>query len=353
MKMIIGTCGFSWSGSSAAADFLAEFDENLVYNDDEFIIAFFPDGIEDLDFNLNYKCAKFISSTVAIPRFKRVAHDLLFKPTNGQIDRITESYLDSLIQVKWLGKGQGQSLLHNRFVYENIAQKLTLRLLNRIPESFARKIKFYPLGDMMYSICPDSFVEKTQDYTDEILRAIGLDLSKNIVLDQPFAGNNPINSMKYYRDSRCIIVDRDPRDLYMLAKEYFPRRSYQVPHDNVDDFINYFYHMHKNLDKICRNKNVLYIKFEDLVYDYDNTGRNIIDFLGLGEHKNRKKYFKPERSMANTRLFKKCRKYDADIKEIEIKLSEFLFNFEKYGEQHAVGEMFDENPPIDWKKQHK
>lgn len=110
------------------------------------------------------------------------------------------------------------------------------------------------------------------------------------------------------------------------------------------------YHMHKNLDRIVHDKNVLYLKFEDLVYDYDNTGREIINFLGLSENKNKKKYFKPERSMANTQLFKKCRKYDADIREIEIKLSDFLFHFEKYGEQHAVGKKFDENPPIKWRK---
>ena len=47
--MIIGTCGFSWSGSSAVQDFLKEFEEIEVYDRIEFILAFHPDGLEDLD----------------------------------------------------------------------------------------------------------------------------------------------------------------------------------------------------------------------------------------------------------------------------------------------------------------
>ncbi len=87
--MIIGTCGFSWSGSSAVADYLAEFEENQVYNEDEFVLAFHPDGLRDLDFQLNCHCSKFLSSTVAIPRFRRVAHYLLEDATHRQIDKIT------------------------------------------------------------------------------------------------------------------------------------------------------------------------------------------------------------------------------------------------------------------------
>ena len=31
-------------------------------------------------------------------------------------------------------------------------------------------------------------------------------------------------------------------------------------------------------------------------------------------------------------------------------LKEYLFDFEKFGDQKAEGGIFDENPPIDWKK---
>ena len=346
--MIIGTCGFSWSGSSAVADFLAEFDENQVYNEDEFILAFFPDGIEDLDFNLNTKCSKFLSSTVAIPRFRKVVKLLLEKATDGKIDELTDDYLKELVQVKWIGTGQGQVLFHSPYFY-----KLSSRIIRHLPEKFSKKYIIPPLTKMEYAIKPDNFDIKTQYYIDCILGCIGLDLNKNIVLDQPFPGNNPVRCMKYFRDSRAIIVDRDPRDLYMLAKEYFPRRTFANPHDDVEDFITFFYHMHKDMKNVANQKDILYLRFEDLVFEYEKTTKKIIDFLNLGEHVRPRKHFQPERSMANTRLFEKCKKYPDDIKRIEEKLSDFLFDFDKYSDRKAEGGMFDENPPIEWRKDKK
>lgn len=347
--MIIGTCGFSWSGSSAVADFLAEFNENQVYNDDEFIIAFFPDGIEDLDYNLNTKCSKFVSSTVAIPRFRKVADLLLRKETKGKIQKITDDYIKSLVQAKWTGSGQGQAVLHNPWMFNYFGKKIAWRCIRRLPVSLCKKLKIYPLDTMEYSIQPDKFYEKTIMYTDNILKSIGLDLSKNIVLDQPFPGNNPVHCMKYFRESRAIVVDRDPRDLYILAKEYYPHRSYQIPYEKVEDFVSYYYNMHKNMHKIYEEQNVLCIKFEELVFEYNSTANKIIQFLGLRKNMQPKRYFQPERSMVNTRLFKKCTKYANDIEFIESSLNQFLFDFDRYSNQKGVGEMFDENPPIQWR----
>lgn len=343
--MIIGTCGFSWSGSSAIADFLAEFDENLVYNENEFVLPFFPDGLEDLDYNLNQKCSKFLSSTVAIPRFRKVAKLLLDGPTHGQIENLTEHYLQQIEQARWTGTGQGQILFHNPKMYF-----FSLKVLRHLPPGFCKRYKVYPLRQMEYAIRPDGFYEATQKYTESILRSIGLDLSKNIVLDQPFPGNDPINCMRYFKDARAIIVDRDPRDLYLLAKEYFPRRTYSNPHDTVEEFITFFYHMHKNLVEVATHKDVLYIKFEELVYEYESTTTKIKSFLKLGEHKSPKAHFLPERSMANTRLFDKGCKYNDDIRKIEERLPDYLFDFDKYPNAKAEGDMFDENPPIQWRK---
>ena len=343
--MIIGICGFSWSGSSAVADFLAEFNENQVYNESEFLLAFYPDGIEDLDYNLNTKCSKFLSSTVAVPRFRKIAKMLLDGKTHGKIGQLTDDYLNNIIQVKWLGTGQGQELLFDKRIYN-----LAMRALRRLSEPIARKYKVPPLRMMEYAIRPERFVEATKDYTDNILREIGLDMSKNIVLDQPFAGNNPIHCMQYFRNSKAIIVDRDPRDLYLMAKVYYPTRTYACPHEKVDDFISFFYHMHKDLKRVAEHPDVLCIKFEELVYEYELTTKRIIEFLGLGNHVFPKKYFRPERSMANTRLFEKNSEYTDDIREIERNLAEFIFDFDRYKDMKAEGGMFDENPPIDWRK---
>lgn len=343
--MIIGTCGFSWSGSSAAADLLAEYAGIQVYNDDEFLLAFYPDGLEDLDYNLNIKCSKFLSSTVAIPRFRKVAKMLLNGITKSAYKPITDEYLEKIVQVRWLAVAQGQEVFSSKRYYD-----FANRFLRNLPVDFCRKVKFPPLEWLEYSIKPDNFYTITQDYTDRILKSIGLDLSKHIVLDQPFPGNNPIQCLKYYRDAKAIVVDRDPRDLYLLAKEYFPKRSYQTPHETVEEFITFFYHMHKDMNEVAAHPDVLCIKFEELVFEYDETVKKVQKFLGIGEHIYPKRFFKPERSMANTRLFEKCQRYKKDIEKIEHELGAFLYDFDRFKDVKAEGGMFDENPPINWKE---
>lgn len=346
--MIIGACGFSWSGSSAVADFLSEFEDIQVYDRIEFILSYHPDGLQDLDFHLNSSCSKFLSSNVAIPRFRWIANYLLDKPTKGKIKKITDDYLDSLIQVKWKGLAQGQILVHNKWLFENVGKKISYRFFRRLPESFCKKINLYPISNIEFSVLPDHFEEKTIEFTDNIFKAIGLDVSKHIVLDQPFAGNNPVPDLKYFRDSRAIIVDRDPRELYLLAKHYFPKTSYQVPHDDVKSFVDYYGCMHRTVEEAIKDSRVLYIRFEDLVFNYDMTSRKIIDFLGLKENLNARKCFVPENSMINTCLFLKNHLYDEDIKYIEENLKDYLFDFNNYIELYkdkiCEGEMFDENP---------
>jgi hypothetical protein len=330
--MIIGTCGFSWSGSSAVADLLMEFSDIQVYDKIEFLLAYFPDGLEDLDFHLNKNCSKFLSSTVAIPRFRKVANYLLNKPTKGQIKELTEKYLDSITQVTWKGLGQGQILVHNYWMFDHVGKKFTYKFLRRLPVKLCKKINLYPLSNMEFSVCPDNFNEVTLEYTDAILRAIGLDLSRPIVLDQPFAGNDPVKSLKYYRDAKAIIVDRDPRDLYLLAKEYFPKTSYQVPYENVKDFIAYYSNMHKTINNSIENSNILYIRFEELVYEYEATVNRIMEFLKIYNHDLPRKYFVPEQSMVNTRLYIKTNKYSNDIMEIEKTLSQYLYDFDNHSD---------------------
>ena len=180
--MIIGCVGFSWSGSSAVTDLLSEYDDNQILRD-EFIFAYHPDSLSDLDFHLNTECSKFLSSIVSIPRFKKVCDLLLKKYLKSNLKKIVNNYLDGLIQAQWVGDCQGQILLRNAFVYDFFGQRvMSRRILPKLSYKFSRKNKIYPLSNMYFSIKPEHFIEKTQLFTDEILKAIGFNLEKNIVL---------------------------------------------------------------------------------------------------------------------------------------------------------------------------
>ena len=69
--MVIGTCGFASTGSSAVSDYLKEFDQNQVLDRFEFTIPYLPDGLEDLEYNLMQHISRDDSCAIAIPRFKR------------------------------------------------------------------------------------------------------------------------------------------------------------------------------------------------------------------------------------------------------------------------------------------
>lgn len=338
--MIVGAVGFSWSGSSAVSDLLMEFDNTQVYKP-EFFYPYYPDCLEDLDYHLNDQCSKFISSTIAIQRFKKTINRLLYKQTNGRIVKLTEEYVNNLVQARWVGRSLGEEA---NPAYRKIAVFIYQRIITRRMQSeFCREHKVFPLREQYLSIMPDDFEEKTQKYIDGIMEILGLDLTKTIVLDQPFPGNDPQRSMRYFRDSKAIIVDRDPRDIYMIVKKFFKNRCYQFP-DKIDQFIPYYAMLHKPMDKTNGDPNVLHIRFENLVYNYQQTVNDIIRFLDLGEHISPKKYFVPEMSMANTRLFEKCTEFRDDIAQIENKLSTYLFDFSRYKSVSASGIVFDNNP---------
>ena len=341
--MIIGVCGFSWSGSGAVLDYLMEYDHIQIYNR-ELTIAFFPDGLSDLDFQLNENCSKFLSSTVAIPRFEKMVNRVLQRATDGKIKELTARYLESLTQAQWIGAGQGQLVRHNQWFYWHIGNRLLHRVYRKLPPHLCKRFKLYPLTNMRLSIKPDDFLQKTQIYTNEILKLLGLEPDGIVVLNQPFPANNPSRCLRYFRNSKAIVVDRDPRDIYVFLRETFYGNSYSVPVDDVHAFIAYYKSLHAEIETLKTSENILYIRFEDLIYEYTRTTDQINQFLGLPKNENARKYFVPEASMINTRVFEKTQKCYEEVRTIERELPEYLYDFDSYEYKPSVQLSFDDNP---------
>ena len=97
---------------------------------------------------------------------------------------------------------------------------------------------------------------------------MGADLNKPICLDQPFEGNNPEQSMVFFRDSYAVIIDRDPRDLYLEYKYATNVDAKFFPHSNVDDFILYYRNLRQGYND---NDRTVRIRFEEFIYEYDTS----------------------------------------------------------------------------------
>ena len=81
-------------------------------------------------------------------------------------------------------------------------------------------------------------------------------------------------------------------------------------------------------EKKCNSNKVYRVKFEDLIYDYENKVKEITKFLGFTEkdHVNKKSRFNPDISIKNTQLFRK-KEYLEESRIIEEKLKDYLYDF--------------------------
>ena len=166
---------------------------------------------------------------------------------------------------------------------------------------------------------------------------MGADMSKPVVLDQPFEGNAPEQSFPFFEDPYAIVIDRDPRDLYLEYKFNNHPDIKFGPRTTVDDFIVYYRNMRK---KVKKHDRVLRMSFEELIYEYDAAVKKLENFLSLGTHKYPKTVFDPAKSINNTQQIRNHSESIEDIKKIEKELSEFLFHFENYPNAKLDGEVF-------------
>ena len=152
---------------------------------------------------------------------------------------------------------------------------------------------------------------------------------KNIILDQMLLPHNVYRAEKYFDDNmECFVVNRDPRDVFILNKYVWTRNGNPVPFPtDVKEFCGYYKRL-RAIEKRCDNIHVHIIQFEDLIYKYDEKINQILDILRLDEtaHSKKKTMFNPQKSINNTQLFM-LNKYREEAKIIERELPEFLYDF--------------------------
>jgi len=340
MSTIIGACGYGATGSSAIMDLLREFDNTNILSKIEFILPYFPDGLEDLEYHVrNYH--KYMASAVAINRFRKFTKWPMFtRVTNGEIKKLTDDFLSKIVQISWNGRSWADKYIRSTgelFIasaFFTLIRKLRFIKSNKLCDNlFKHKIEI--------SIMSENFDASSKYFMTEILNAMGRDPQKMTVLDQPFEGCNPVKSFKYFENPKAIVVDRDPRDHYLFAKNFLrPRGLAQIPCDNADDYIQYFRLIRKSPLDLRKRDDIIFLNFEELIYDYENAVSRVANFCGVSEHTHKGVYFKPTHSRNNTQLFKKYTGFEEDIAKIERELPEYLFHFENYPDVKAEDGMF-------------
>ncbi len=341
--MIIGACGFGATGSSVLTDLLREYDDIQVYDTFEFIMSYRVDGLEDLEYHLMKQYSKGESCDAAIRRFLRRSKSykvpFINKPCCGnEFYTLSKKFIDEITQFTFQGLYTAE--VCSGYILKDIFAFASKKVfMPKIIEKVAgKRVYLWPCGKKYFSVEPDNFYSAAKKYTSGVLRAMGADMHKPICLDQPFSGNSPENSFPFYEDPYAVVIDKDPRDLF-LAGKYTKDPNFKFsPIDDVEKFITYYKNIrqHKSDDK-----RVLNLRFEDLIYNYDESIKTIEEFLNIKNHVRVKAFFDPSRSINNTQLIRLHPQDQANIEKIEKELPEFLYPFDKYCDVKFNGKPFD------------
>ena len=336
MDRIIVSTGYMGSGSSAITDLISEFKDCANdYKSYEYVFLHCPNGLFDLEdrllignnaiksddsirqFELQMK-KLYNKRFWWVGNYEKIIGPEFMEETNKFINNITEFRLNNY----W-------------YTHEEVNFTMFMKLLIRKPIKIISKNKLcnkkilrYKDGMKISYIKDNDFYKYASEYTYKILEIIGKG-RKNIIMDQLLLPFNLYKVDNYFDDKlKVIVVERDPRDVFILNKYIWQEKKIGVPFPlEVNEFCKYYKKMRES-EKECISKKVLRIRFEDLIYNYDKELKKIEKFLNFKkeEHINPKSRFNPEISIKNTQLFNK-KEYIKEVKIIEKELSNYLYDF--------------------------
>ena len=104
--MIIGVCGYGYTGSGAMLDLLREYKDFSQLKDDvELIFSYYPDGLESLAYHLYEAPSRYMSPDIAMHRFETFMNQYnasgaaLNRCTNGKLPILTRDFLNHIASV--------------------------------------------------------------------------------------------------------------------------------------------------------------------------------------------------------------------------------------------------------------
>lgn len=327
----IACVGFHDTGASVVDDLFREFDNVAQgFSGAECKVLHDPDGISDLEYHLVTNPNR-LQTDLALDRFLRYAkhNKREYEKTFGkQWAPLCEEYVDSLVKFRY--KGYSGWIIEKGLYYKYAL--LFKKALNRIRPPKYRHPAWYNYFPNMTkfhaSLNEDEFLNKTINYIEKLTSLIETNEKTEFVLiDQMVPCDVPEKYLKYVKDLKVIVVDRDPRDLFLSQIVIY--KEHVLPSDPYQ-----FCTFYKDIRKRCDYKNtdnVLFINFEDTIYSYDETVDKILNFVGISKdhHKTKYKYFNPSVSIKGTKLWERYPEHVDKIKIIEKEIPEYLHNYNK------------------------
>lgn len=336
-EKVLTTTGFYGTGSSAVTDLIREYQNVCCQDDYEVRFLYDPDCISDLEYNLienpnrhntGHAIKRFIKQMNMLdhvwcfPRYSKYFNGIFNEAMNDFYCDIKLCSYQSAWHYDVYERGKFFYVISR--IYSNI--NIQLHKLIGIPLDGRGLV---PKSEMSYiATCDEkTFLEAVKSLTGKIIHSKNEKNKEFVLLDQLVPPSNISRYSRYVDNLKVIVVDRDPRDIYILEKELW--RGTIVPTKNVEIFCKWYKWTRQLYYKDSRPSNCINLQFEDLIYNYEETVDKIENFFGLKseDHINKLKFLNPEISKKNTKMWEVYGGYENDLKYIESELSEYCYNF--------------------------
>ena len=333
--MKIVTCAsYFATGSSAVTDLISEYDGVKSLTKYEFRFLHDPDGVSELEYNLVENFNRH-NSGHALKRYRKLVeyysdHLLVrrYEPFFGNHwKELSYRYIDALTDFSYAGYWQYD--FYDRGPWFEFWHKLPGRILSRTLWKVFPATRFATYHDVTLASHPteEKFLECTRAYTDALMQAANPENKPFVMMDQILPSSNIKRHMRYLNNTQAVIVDRDPRDVFLLEK--YEYNEAPCP-KNVEDFCKWFRYCRETKNQECYDdRKVLILQFEDLIYHYEETKQKLIAWVGLKESDHREpfKYLDPRKSIKNTRYWVSHPQYRQEADRIAELLPEFLYDY--------------------------
>lgn len=314
------------SGGGAILDFLRT-QKNFVspFLEHEFRLFNDPGGINELYFFL-YEYFSPNNCSEAFYKFIEYMNsaDKMYFTRDGEQKKIYTNDLKHLSKtfIKNIAKISYKALPFYKLHSLNRYKKLKIKLLKKInfEKDFRSKnfLMTLPVNQNQFNYHLHIFIYKI---IKNALNQNSLKIKKNILLDQANSFFLPNQLTKYDINAKIIRVTRDPRSVFYSMKS---RKAGAFPGYDVNKFIIWYKEIMKINEQNLKKQNygeILNLKFEDFVNNYENSSQNIAKFLKIKDLNLRK--FDIKKSRINAYKAKKLLSNNDQIL-IKSKLKKYL-----------------------------
>ena len=331
-KTFVSFGGYAATGGSVLRDLLKEFDSVSLFPI-EFRLIKEHRGLFDLKSSLflapspettdlaikdfQWLCKNFSRGR---SRFTRSGHSYDFH-TGYEFSKAINDFIDEIVSYTYPMSWHYYDFKKSEIVY----------LLHKYIRILFKGIRFTQPA-YMSTITEDQFIASSRRLLNRIFAAFlscRHQKSPIIALHNAFSPTSTLSldfGCALFDQFSMIIVDRDPRDIFMdLPKaKYLPSSS----SSRAKAFVDFFLHTRKNSSALYSRANVLSLKFEDFIYRYDHIVESLHSFISpnLGNHLYKYRFFDPNISLRNIGLYHNAPpSILPDIRYIEKHLQSYIY----------------------------